>query len=319
MKTNIKIAVLTLNPGIDRIIYLDTPARLGTLNRASRTVVSQGSKGANVSIVLKNLGADPVYFAFSGGSLGGLSESFTNKYGVRANFMPSAAGVRVNTKIIDSEGVCTEFNERGGPVSQAELDSLLHRMFSDKYNMLVVCGSIPQGVDNSVYNCIIKRFNENGALTVLDCDGEAMKRGLAARPALIKPNRRELAGILGVPENEVISEAAVLEGCRTVRQDYGCDVICTLDEKGSVFCGAGGEYRIEAARVPLRGFTGAGDTYLAAYLYKKYVDGEDSVSALRYASAAAGAKVALPGTELPCAGQIEEVFKTGISVDSFSG
>ena len=34
-----KTAIITLNPGIDRIMYLPGPARLGTLNRAERVVV----------------------------------------------------------------------------------------------------------------------------------------------------------------------------------------------------------------------------------------------------------------------------------------
>lgn len=316
MKSNIKIAVLTLNPGIDRIIYLDQPARLGTMNRASGTVVSQGSKGANVSIILKTLGAEPEYFTFTGGHLGGLSESYTDRYGVKAHFKLTSAGVRVNTKIIDSGGVCTEFNERGGPVTCAELDSLLDPLYSGQYDMLIVTGSIPQGVEKNVYNCIISRFNEKSAqvFTVLDCDGEAMIKGLAAHPSLIKPNTRELAGILGISEGELGSGGAVLDGCRTVRRQYGCDVICTLDERGSVFCGRDGEYRVDAAHVPLRGFTGAGDTYLAAYIYMRYIAGHDTIAALAYASAAAGAKVALPGTELPGVGEIEKIFNKGISV-----
>jgi 1-phosphofructokinase len=311
-----KIAVLTLNPGIDRIIYLDQPARLGTMNRASGTVVSQGSKGANVSIILKTLGAEPEYFTFTGGPLGGLSESYTDKYGIKAHFTPTSVGVRVNTKIIDSEGVCTEFNERGGPVSGAELDSLLDPLYSGQYDMLIVTGSIPQGVEKNVYNCIISRFNEKSVrvFTVLDCDGEAMIKGLASHPSLIKPNTRELAGILGISEGELGSDRAVLDGCRTVRRQYGCDVICTLDERGSIFCGGDGEFRVGAARVPLRGFTGAGDTYLAAYLYKRYIAGLDTAVALAYSSAAAGAKVALPGTELPGVGDIKEIYNKGIAV-----
>lgn len=318
MKPDMKIAVLTLNPGIDRIIYLDTPTHLGTLNRAARTVVSQGSKGANVAIMLKTLGAEPDYFTFTGGALGALSESFTDKYGVRAHFTQTSAGVRVNTKIIDSEGVCTEFNERGGPVSEAELDSLLSPLSEGNYDFLIMTGSIPQGVEKNVYNCIIKCINEKNpsAFTVLDCDGEAMKLGLMSHPSLIKPNRRELAGILGVSEEELSSDAAVLGGCRAVRREFGCDVICTLEEKGSVYCGSDGEFLVGAANVPLQGFSGAGDTFLAAYLYKKYVAGLDTADSLAYASAAAGAKVSLPGTELPDIEKIEKTFKKGISVKS---
>ncbi len=309
-----KIAILTLNPGVDRIIYLDTPARLGTLNRAVRSIVSQGSKGANVSIMLRTLGADPDYFSFTGGALGELLEGFTKKHGVKSHFVRTACGVRTNTKIIDSGGVCTEFNEAGGPVAPEELEALLGKLFSDNHDIAVINGSIPRGVDKCVYNRIVRQLNAKGTFTVLDADGEALKHGLSARPALIKPNLRELAGILGKNEVELDSKEQVFSGCRALREKYGCDIICTLDGRGSVFCGDGGGYYVDAAEVPLCGFSGAGDTYLAAYLYKRYIARESLAASLAYASAAAGAKVTLPGTELPSTEQIEQIYKAGIKV-----
>ena len=51
-----KFAVLSLNPGIDRALYLPSPMEAGSLNRAARSVTTQGSKGANVAIMLHRLG-----------------------------------------------------------------------------------------------------------------------------------------------------------------------------------------------------------------------------------------------------------------------
>ncbi len=309
------ISILTLNPGIDRIIYLPTPARLGTLNRAERTVINQGSKGANVAIMLRTLGADPYYFAFGGGDMGALSASFTDSAGVRSHFVDTAAGVRTNTKIIDADGVCTEFNERGGPVTPDELDALLEALKQSEPDIIVMNGSLPQGAPTDVYGCIIKHFRERGAITVLDCDGEAMRRGLEARPHLIKPNRRELAGIVGVDESRLDSLEAVYSGCKKVHSEYGCGIICTLDGDGSVYYDGSESYHVTAAPVELQGFSGAGDTYLSAYIYSKYIQKNDTASALCYASAAAGAKVALPGTTLPSVEQVASL-RDAIKVQS---
>ncbi len=314
MIKNLKIAVLALNPGVDRIMYFDSPPLIGTLNRSSRTVVNQGSKGANVAIMLKTLGAVPEYFSFTGGALGALTEDFTNRHGVGAHFVPSHAGVRINTKIIGPDKSSTEFNEPGGPFSREELESLLDPLLAGQYDIIVATGSIPQGVEKSVYNFIIKYYREKGALTILDCDGEALKHGLDARPVLIKPNRRELAGILGVFERELSDIESVIVGCREIRRRYGCDIICTLEESGSVFSGECGEFSVSAAQVELRGFSGAGDTYLAAFIFGRYVAGRSVEEALAYASAAASAKVALEGTLLPNLRQIDEIFKSGIEV-----
>ena len=305
-----KIAILTLNPGIDRIVYLDTPTKLGTLNRAAKTVVNQGSKGANVAIMLKTLGADPKYFTFTGGDMAQLSESFTNDAGVDSCFSETVCGVRTNTKIIDSDGVCTEFNERGGPVTQDELSHIIDSMKSYSPELVIMNGSLPQGVPTDVYKCIIKHFNKVGAITVLDCDGEAMKNGLEARPHLIKPNRRELSGIVGVDESQLMDANSVINAAKSVANKHGCHVICTLDGDGSVYTDGKNSYAVTAAPVQLMGFSGAGDTYLSAYIYKKYIQKCDDVTALKYASAAAGAKVELPGTTLPGVEQIEKLVKT---------
>ena len=70
MRKKQKFAVLSLNPGIDRALYLPTPMMEGSLNRAARSVTTQGSKSANVAIMLHRLGCDVEYYSFSGGEFG---------------------------------------------------------------------------------------------------------------------------------------------------------------------------------------------------------------------------------------------------------
>ena len=370
-----KISVITLNPGVDRIAYLPSPARLGTLNRAERTVVSQGSKGANVAIMLRRLGHGPAYFTFTGGALGGISESFTDREGVDGRFTEAACGVRMNVKIIDSDGACTEFNERGGPVTPDELSALVTAALDYRPDLVVINGSLPQGVPPDIYGRLVAKFNEMGAYTVLDADGDAMRHGLAARPRLIKPNVRELSGIVGCDESELYSPDRLSDAMLATRARFGCDVICTLDSRGAVgLCGAekigcnnpagrsnsagcnnpagcsnpagcvnpagcnnpadcsnpagcsgpgaadtsytadtadtadtAEMWRVSAAPVRLRGFSGAGDTFLAAYLHRRLL-GDTAPQSLAYAAAAAGAKVELEGTRLPDPARTEQLL-----------
>ena len=63
--------------------------------------------------------------------------------------------------------------------------------------ILIISGSLPTGVDASVYKKLCTIGRNSGALVVLDCDGEALKTGLKATPDLIKPNRRELEELTG--------------------------------------------------------------------------------------------------------------------------
>ena len=302
-----KIAIITLNPGVDRIVYLPDPLKVGTMNRSTHTVMNQGSKGANQAMMLHTLGEDPTYYAFTGGAMGDFCESFTRNEGIESRFISTACGVRLNIKVIDSEGGCTELNEKGGPVTAEELDTLLQALYCDisRYDMISLCGSIPQGVEKYVYNSIIRRANEAGIPTVLDCDGEALSLGLQAKPTLIKPNRRELAGLCGEKEENLRDLDFLVEACGKVHFQYDTDVICTLDEDGSVYVGREGVWKIGVAKVELQGFSGAGDTYLSAYVHKRYGEGRPIDESLRYAAAASCAKIALEGTTLPDVDQIE--------------
>ena len=302
-----KIAVITLNPGVDRIVYLPMPLSVGTMNRSIHTVMNQGSKGANQAMMLKAFGEEPVYYAFTGGAMGDFCESFTRERGISSRFFPTSCGVRLNIKVIDSDGGCTELNEKGGPVTAFELETMLKSLQDDisQYDMISLCGSIPQGVEKSVYNSIITMAREAGIPTVLDCDGEALSLGLQAKPLLIKPNRRELAGLIGVDEEKLKDIDFLVEACGKAVLHYDTDVICTLDEDGSVFVGHEGVYRVGVAKVPLRGFSGAGDTYLSAYLHRRYGEKCSIEDSLRYAAAASCAKIALEGTTLPTVEQIE--------------
>lgn len=286
-----KTAILTPNPGIDRIIYLPSPARTGTLNRAERTVVCQGSKGANVAIMLKRLGRSPAYFTFTGGMSGALAQSFTDRYGIDGHFTPTACGVRTNIKIIDSDGVCTEFNERGGPVTQQELAALERDFARYAPELAVINGSLPQGADVETYARWVRRLNGTGCYTALDADGEVMQCALAERPRLIKPNARELAGIVGADERELYDMTALEAAMREVRGRYGCDVVCTLDSRGAASLTREGMSYVPALPVTLRCFSGAGDTFLAAYLHSHVLGGEPTARALAFANERAAEQV----------------------------
>lgn len=265
--------------------------------------------------MLKTLGADPHYFSFTGGFFGAICDAFTDSAGVKSHLCETRCGVRMNTKVIDTQGNYTEFNERGGPVTPDELQKLFDMIFNEnnpKFDLAVITGSFPQGVENSVYNLLTTRLNEQGVSVILDADGEGMREGLRARPSLIKPNRRELGGIVGKSEDELLNDQAVIEACRQVKAEYGCDVICTLDADGALYYGGDGRetVRLPAAKVEARGFTGAGDTFLAAFIFKRFVEGAEIPESMLFATAAAGAKVKKEGTELPTSEEVEEVFRT---------
>lgn len=292
-----KAATLTLNPALDRTMYFDTPFKAGELNRCYDTVTTLGSKGINVSRFLKLFGVEATAYGFSGGDTGVTMERMLTEEGVKYDFTPTLAPTRMNIKMMDSKGACTEANEKGGPITDEELKNLISRVEKDaeKGKYYFLGGSIPHPVEKCVYNSITQVLKSKGAKVILDCDGEALERGLEAKPSLIKPNLYELSLLLGKDIKD--PDAAIVE-CKRLYVEKGVEILCTMSEKGAVFAGEEGVFSVTSPRVEMRGFTGAGDSFLAAFTYTREKTNDIEYS-LRFASSAAAAKVELPGSTLP--------------------
>lgn len=309
-----KFAVLSLNPGIDRALYLPSPLAEGSLNRAARSVTTQGSKGANVAIMLHRLGCNVEYYTFGGGEFGDLSNSFLTREGIKVNSVETICGVRLNTKVIDSNCTCTELNERGGVFLPSEVAALTELFMSTDADVLCLCGSIPQGVEKDVYKVMTEFGRSTGKRVVLDCDGEALALGLEACPDIIKPNEYEIqnlglsTGLFGEfstdPEERLKD---ITDACVKVAKKYSTTVICTRGAEGSIHVDPKGEIiKRDSMKVRMIGFSGAGDTFLSGYIAARFSKGFTEEYALICATAAGAMKVVLEGTELPEATDIDE-------------
>ncbi len=309
-----RFAVLSLNPGIDRTLYLPAPFSAGSLNRAARSVTTQGSKGANVAIMLHRLGCDVEYYTFAGGEFGELANSFLTREGITVHSVETLCGVRLNTKVIDSEQVCTELNERGGVFRPSEISELTDLFLSTDADVICLCGSIPQGVEKDVYKFFCEFGKTTGKRVILDCDGDALKIALSACPDLIKPNEYELQN-LGLStslfgkfsQDKEERTKNITDACVKVAKAYGTTVICTRGGDGAILATPEGKIILrDSMKVRMIGFSGAGDTFLAGYIAARFDKGFTEEYSLIAATAAGAMKVVLEGTELPEASDIDE-------------
>ena len=292
-----KAATLTLNPALDRTMYFEKPFRVGELNRCFDTVTTLGSKGINVSRFLKIFGVNALAYGFSGGDTGVTMENMLRDEGVDFSFVKTEAPTRMNIKMIDSDGICTEANEKGGPITDEALKTLVEMMENsvEKGKYFFLGGSIPHPVEKGVYNSITQVLKSRGAKVILDCDGEALERGLEARPSLIKPNLYELSLLL---HKDIKDPDEAIKECKRLYVEKSVEILCTMSEKGALFVGKEGVFSVTSPRVEMRGFTGAGDSFLSAFTYMRDKTNDIEYS-LKFASSAAAAKVELPGSTLP--------------------
>lgn len=294
-----RIAVVAVNPGIDRTMYFDAPLVRGEVNRAARVAQHGGCKSGNAATVMGRLGAEVTFFTFTGGELGTVYESYYRDEPMRFVPIPTKAGVRLNVKLSDGEGNFTECNQAGGPVSTKECAAMLHALQQAEFDCLYLAGSLPEGLPTDFYATCVREAKQKGAYTVVDADGAVLKAALAAAPDLVKPNRTEMERL--IPEGETIPAKIAL-----FHEKYPQTVLLlSLGQAGAVLADPQNTLRASALPVRVRGTVAAGDTFLSAFTVATLC-GEDAASALQKATAAAAAKVALEGTALPSREKMQE-------------
>src|SRR6202161_1573759 len=92
-------------------------------------------------------------------------------------------------------------------------DNLLY--LAQGASICVFAGSLPRGVDNDVYQSLIRDVRKVGAATIIDSDGEPLRMSMRAEPDLVSPNELEAEELVGHEFNDADDRAhAVIEMAR---------------------------------------------------------------------------------------------------------
>ncbi|MFC6062807.1 1-phosphofructokinase family hexose kinase, partial [Streptomyces ochraceiscleroticus] len=220
------ILTVTLNAALD-ITYRVPRLRPRGTNRVTEVSERPGGKGLNVARVLAALGHDTVATGFAGGGTGdALRAMLAQETGVTDALVPIGSATRRTVAVVDTTGGdTTQLNEPGPTVSPAEWDAFLtrYRELLDGAQAVALCGSLPPGVPVDVYARLTRTARAAGVPVLLDTSGEPLRRGLAARPDLAKPNAAELASLTGHNEPLRAARDARRRGAHTVAASLGAD------------------------------------------------------------------------------------------------
>ena len=152
---------------------------------------------------------------------------------------------------------------------------------------VVLAGSLPPGLPADAYAQLCRRAAEAGIPAILDADGDALRAGLAGHPAVIKPNREELARVAGGEDQVAAADGLRAAGAGSVVVSAGVD--------GMIAVTPDGVWRAAPPERLAGNPTGAGDAAVAA-LTAGLVDGrawpERLADAVALSAAAVGAPVA---------------------------
>lgn len=298
------IYTVTLNPAIDKTVVIKN-FNPGAVNRVKSVREDPGGKGINVSKCLKNLGAESTAAMILAGDTGRRLKTMVENLQIPVLAVWAEGENRTNLKIIDPERMeNTDINEPGPAVNGKLLEELKLAIGSliRPEDIVILSGSLPAGVDRSLYGAWTAYFRGLGACVYLDADGEPMHKGLAAVPYMIKPNDGELAALLG---KNLTVEEMLQEGKRL--HDTGiAEVVISLGGDGALFVNADGVFRAEGLKVEVKSTVGAGDSMVAAMAFGQARKLERE-KMLRLAIAMGAASVMQSGTQSPEADLVWEL------------
>ncbi len=257
------IYTVTFNPSLDYIVSVDD-FRAGQVNRTTEEIIYPGGKGINVSIVLKNLGFDSTALGFLAGFTGDEIRRLMEKQGIKAEFIYVPTGFsRINMKLRSREE--SEINGQGPAMGEEDVRKLFQKLEELKDgDILVLAGSIPSSLPESIYMDIMKDLQKKDILIAVDATKDLLVNVLPYHPFLVKPNNHELGEIFGRPltdKKDVIHYAGKLQekGARNVLVSMAGDGAVLVAENGSVY-----ERRAPEGKVV--NSVGAGDSMVAGFL-----------------------------------------------------
>ncbi|MEU6553027.1 1-phosphofructokinase family hexose kinase [Streptomyces sp. NPDC046915] len=255
------ILTVTLNTALD-ITYRVRSLRPHASHRVQEVIERPGGKGVNVARVLAALGHEVTATGFAGGDTGrSVRDRLAGTPGVRDALVGVGGATRRTVAVVDElTGDTTQLNEPGPQITPAEWAA-----FQETYVRLLasasavaLCGSLPPGVPVGAYAGLVRTARAAGVPVLLDTDGEPLRRGVAARPDLVKPNAGELAELTGSHEPLRATQDARRRGAHAVVASLGADGLLAHTPEG----------RWRAA-LPARVHgnpTGAGDSAVAGLL-----------------------------------------------------
>ncbi|GGG40378.1 phosphofructokinase [Caldovatus sediminis] len=307
MSTERRIVTLTLNPAVDLACEAEAVRPVRKI-RTSGETYDAGGGGVNVSRVTRELGGETLAVVMTGGVAGRFLEELLDEAGVPRRSVAIRGRTRITMVVHDrASGLEYRFIPEGPALEEAEWRAALAALAEEPGGWVVLSGSLARGVPEDFYARAIREARARGRRVVLDTSGAALRAALAEGGVeLVKPSLGEFEALLG----RALKETAAIEAAAAELARSGAArlVAVTLGHRGAVLASAEGKtWRLPAPDVPVRGASGAGDSFVAA-MTVALARGAAPEDAFVWGSAAGGATVASPGTAHARRADVEAIY-----------
>jgi 1-phosphofructokinase/tagatose 6-phosphate kinase len=314
------IITVTLNTAIDKTLAVPS-FRLGRRHRTVEQTTMPGGKGVNIARALKTLGQPVIATGLAGGPTGTRIVEQLTQVSVLSDFVRIREESRTNTAVIDpTTGEQTEINERGPAVSEQEVELFVDKLLylAKGASVCVFAGSLPRQVDVDVYAGLIRELRRLGVTTIVDTDGDPLRRSVRAEPDVISPNVLEAEELVGHEfnddEDHVIAVREMTQlGAREaiMTTPDGCFAAMQATEPGPSHV----VYRVHmpAGSIEPRATVGSGDAFLAGFVAARYT-GRGVEDCLAYGVACGAESTQHLGAGLLDPGQVDRL-RSEVKID----
>ena len=257
------IYTLTLNPAVDYYIDINNFEE-GDLNKVNNAYTLAGGKGINVSKVLKNFNVESTALGFCGGFTGDYIKKHLKEYGIKESFIYLEEDTRINIKL-KTKKTESEIAGKSPNISKEKVNELINYIKNNvkENDVLVLSGSVPNSIENSIYKDVISNANRN-IRVILDARDEAFKIGLKEKVFLTKPNKKELSEYFN---KKIETTEEIIKYARELIKEGSENVIVSLGKDGSVLITKDEAYIGNAPDGKLISSVGAGDSMVAGIVY----------------------------------------------------
>ena len=258
------IHIVSLNPALDLFFELENPS-FGKIGKVVSAKAEPGGKALNVARFLKKFKVtSSVWLGTGGGShpTHVFYRALLAQEKLKAFFLSQKKPIRFNL-VTQINREAHKYNHLGFETDLNGFSRLLSQV--QKNDTLVLTGRLPQGVNDSIYASWIETFNRKGVKTIVDASGKPLLHALKAKPWFFKSNLFEISEALGQRINH-LKQAQVLIKKNWLKSNFRHGAL-TDGSSGAILWKDRECYLIQAPKVSSSLVVGAGDGFLAGYLY----------------------------------------------------
>jgi 1-phosphofructokinase family hexose kinase len=269
------ILTVTANAAVDKTLTVPN-LQLGHRHRAQQGIVIPGGKGVNVARALKRLGEPVIATGLAGGRTGSHILDGMTEEGILNDFVRIRGESRTSTVVVDpTSGVQTEIYEYGPEVTEDELEMLREKLryLSGAVSTVVFAGSLPRRVPTELYAGMISELAKRKVRTVIDCDGEPLRKALQAHPDVVSAEQREAEALCG---HEFQTDEDFQDGLTEIAAMGAAGVLITLRTGCYALLRSGRGrahmYRAWIPQVEAVSSVGSGEALLAGFVAAQAAD-----------------------------------------------